>query len=133
MMISVWTNPTAIFILIGAQTTEQSQVKHELSFCARVLLGNIRRMFLLKNLGYWNAYHWYSMDILGSGYLNKFDGPCGCRNISFASLVSLQTSSTQANHRFSSCQQVTNPAINSGETSFFARATLSFLKKSDYE
>ena len=36
--------------------TEQSQVKHELSFCARVLLGNIRRIFLLKNLGYWNAY-----------------------------------------------------------------------------
>ena len=56
MMISVWTNPTAIFILIGAQMTEQSQVKHELSFCARVLLGNIRRIFLLKNLGYWNAY-----------------------------------------------------------------------------
>ena len=56
MMISVWTTPTAIFILIGARTTEQSQVKHELSFCARVLLGNIRRILLLKNLGYWNAY-----------------------------------------------------------------------------
>ena len=56
MMISVWTNSTAIFILIGARTTEQSQVKHELSFCAKVLLGNIRRIFLLKNLGYWNAY-----------------------------------------------------------------------------
>ena len=57
VMISVWTNPTVIFILIGAQTMEQSQVKHELSFCARVLLGNIRRIFLLKNLGYWNAYY----------------------------------------------------------------------------
>ena len=44
MMISVWTNPTAIFILIGARTTEQSQVKHELLFCARVLLGNIRKL-----------------------------------------------------------------------------------------
>ena len=39
--------------------TEQSQVKHELLFCARVLLGNIRRIFLLKNLGYWNAYSYY--------------------------------------------------------------------------
>ena len=58
MMISVWTNPTAIFILIGARTTEQSQVKHELLFCARDLLGNIRRIFLLKNLGYWNAYYY---------------------------------------------------------------------------
>ena len=38
--------------------TEQSQVKYELFFCARVLLGNIRRIFLLKNLGYWNAYHY---------------------------------------------------------------------------
>ena len=57
MMISVWTNPIAIFIFIGARTTEQSQVKHELLFCARVLLGNIRRIFLFKNLGYWNAYH----------------------------------------------------------------------------
>ena len=56
MIISVWTNPTAIFILIGAWTTEQSQVKHELLFCARVLLGNIRRISLFKNLGYWNAY-----------------------------------------------------------------------------
>ena len=56
MMISVWTNPIASFILIGARTTEQSQVKRELLFCARVLLGNIRRNFLLKNLGYWNAY-----------------------------------------------------------------------------
>ena len=55
-MISVWTNPTAIFILIGARATEQSQVKYELLFCARVLLGNIRRFFLLKNLGCWNAY-----------------------------------------------------------------------------
>jgi len=27
-----------------------------LSFCARVLLGNIRRLFYLKNPGYWNAY-----------------------------------------------------------------------------
>ena len=63
MMISVWTNPTAIFTLIGARTTEQSQVKHELSFCARVLLGNIRRIFLLKNLGYWNAYYWIEMVI----------------------------------------------------------------------
>ena len=59
MMISVWTNPTAIFILIGARTTEQSQVKHELLFCARVLLGNIRRILLLKNFGYWNAYYKY--------------------------------------------------------------------------
>ena len=58
MMISVWTNLTAISTLIGARTTEQSQVKHELSFCARVLLGNIRRIFLLKNLGYWNAYRY---------------------------------------------------------------------------
>ena len=57
MMISVWTNPIAIFILIGARTTEQSQVKRELLFCARVLLGNIRRIFLFKNLGYWNAYY----------------------------------------------------------------------------
>ena len=48
MMISVWTNPTAIFTLIGARTTEQSQVKHELSFCARVRLGNIRRIFFIK-------------------------------------------------------------------------------------
>ena len=48
MMISVCTNPTAIFILIGARTTEQSQVKHELLLCARVLLGNIRRIFYLK-------------------------------------------------------------------------------------
>ena len=55
MMISVWTNLTVILILIGARMTEQSQVKHELLFCARVLLGNIRRIFLLKNLGYWNA------------------------------------------------------------------------------
>ena len=58
MMIIVWKNPTAIFILIGACTTEQSQVKHELLFCARILLGNIRRIFLLKNLGYWNAYYY---------------------------------------------------------------------------
>ena len=50
MMISVWTNPIAIFILNGARTTEQSQVKHE--FCARVLYGE----FIFKNLGYWNAY-----------------------------------------------------------------------------
>ena len=56
MMIIVWTNPIAKFILIGAQTTEQSQVERELLFCARVLLGNIRRFFLLKNLGYWNAF-----------------------------------------------------------------------------
>ena len=48
MMIIVWRNPTAIFILIGARTTEQSQVKHELLFCARVLLGNIRRIFFIK-------------------------------------------------------------------------------------
>ena len=38
MMISVWTNPTAIFILIGARTTEQSQVKHELSVDSPILL-----------------------------------------------------------------------------------------------
>ena len=56
MTISVWTNPIAIFILIGARTTEQSQVKHELLFCARVLFGNIRRIILFKNLGYRNAY-----------------------------------------------------------------------------
>ena len=56
MMISMWTNPTVIFILIGARMTEQSQVKYELLFCARVLLGNIRRIILLNNLGYWNAY-----------------------------------------------------------------------------
>ena len=59
-----------------------------------------------------------------SGYLKKFDGPCGCRNVSFTSLVSLQTSSTQANHQFSSCKQVTNPAIDRGGISFFTRATL---------
>ena len=35
---------------------EQSYLKCELSFCARVLLGNIRRFFYLKNPGYWNAY-----------------------------------------------------------------------------
>ena len=64
----------------------------------------------------------------GSGYLNEFDGPCGCRNVSFTSLVSLQTSSTQANHQFFSCKQVTNPAFDSGGISFFARATLSFLE-----
>ena len=58
----------------------------------------------------------------GSGYLNEFDGPCG-----------LQTSSTQANHQFSLCKQVTNPAIDSGGISFFARATLSFLETSDDE
>ena len=28
---------------------EQSQVKHELLFCARVLLGNIRRLFIKKS------------------------------------------------------------------------------------
>ena len=70
MMISVWTNPTAIFILIGAQMTEQSQVKHELSFCARVLLGNIRRIFLFKNLGYWNAYSMLSF-VLVYTHLNQ--------------------------------------------------------------
>ena len=57
MMISVWKNPTAIFILIGVWMTEQSQVKHELSFCAKVLLGEYMEYFLLKNLGYWNAYN----------------------------------------------------------------------------
>ena len=41
---------------------EQSQVKHELLFCARVLLGNIRRIFLFKNLGYWNAYIQYMQE-----------------------------------------------------------------------
>ena len=50
MMISMWTSPTAIFILIRAWTTEQSHVKHELLFCARVLLENIRRIFKLKIL-----------------------------------------------------------------------------------
>ena len=54
MMISVWTNPTVIFILIGARMMEQSQVKHELLVCARVLLGNIQISYL-KNLRYWNA------------------------------------------------------------------------------
>ena len=75
----------------------------------------------------WYVIYWYSVDMLGLWV------PCGCRNVSFTSLVSLQTSSTQANYRFSSCQQVTNPAVDSGETSFFASATLSFLKTSDYE
>ena len=48
MMTSVWTNPTAIFILIGAWMMEQSQVKHELLFCARVLLGEYTENFLIK-------------------------------------------------------------------------------------
>ena len=48
MMISVWTNPTANLILIGARMTEQSQVKHELLFCARVLLhGEYTENFLI--------------------------------------------------------------------------------------
>ena len=48
MMISVWTNPIAIFILIGAWTTEQSQVKRELLFCARVLIGEYTEIFFIK-------------------------------------------------------------------------------------
>ena len=47
-----------------------------------------------------------------------------------SALLALQTSSTQANHQFSSYTQVTNPAINSGGISFFI---LSFLKTSDDE
>ena len=60
----------------------------------------------------------------GSEYLNKFDGPQKCQ---LYFLVSLQTSSTQANHQFSSCKQVTNPTIDSGETSFFARVITSLF------
>ena len=48
MMISIWTNPIAIFIPTGAWMTEQSQVKHVLLFCASVLLGILWRMFLLE-------------------------------------------------------------------------------------
>ena len=49
-MISVWTNSIAIFILVGARTTEQSQVKQELLFCARVLLGNTQRIILKSRI-----------------------------------------------------------------------------------
>jgi len=47
------------------------------------------------------------------------------RNVSFTSIVPLQTSSTQFNYWFSSCKQVRNPVIGSSGTLFFSKAKLS--------
>ena len=84
-----------------------------------------RDHFLILGLQKWECHPlvWW-----GVGYLNEFEGR---RKVSFTSLVSLQTSSTQANHQFSSNKQVTNPAIASSGMSSFARVTLSFLEASE--
>jgi len=42
------------FIFIEGNMAKINKRRH---FCARVLLGNIRRKFSLKNPGFWNAYH----------------------------------------------------------------------------
>ena len=56
MLISVVTNPIASFIFIEGSMAEQAQDKYAQVVCARVILGNIRRKFSLKNAGFWNAY-----------------------------------------------------------------------------
>ena len=50
-----------------------------------------------------------------TGYLNKFEGPCGWRNVNLTQLSAWMISITHANHQLSSDIHVTKPVIDSIE------------------